>query len=91
MSTTAVSFSDTTQETPEVPPVSATFTAHDRCDTGDCGAQAYTRWTLETGHDLIFCFHHGNLAEPALMTKGFSMTLDERHKLVVNKLQGSEN
>lgn len=35
------------------------FTASDRCDTGDCGAQAYFRFTLKAGGDLMFCHHHG--------------------------------
>lgn len=32
------------------------FTALDRCDR--CGAQAYVRIELASGHDLLFCAHH---------------------------------
>jgi hypothetical protein len=32
------------------------FTALDRCDR--CGAQAYVRVELASGHDLLFCAHH---------------------------------
>ena len=30
--------------------------ATDRCDR--CGAQAYVRTTLSSGHELLFCSHH---------------------------------
>jgi hypothetical protein len=33
------------------------LTAADRCDR--CGAQAYFRYTLFGGSDLLFCAHHG--------------------------------
>lgn len=89
MTATAVSFSDATEETPEVPPVPVALNANDRCDK--CGAQAYTRWTLESGLDLLFCYHDGNEAEAGLLGKGFIMTTDERAKLTPNKLQGSDH
>lgn len=41
------------------------LTAHDRCDHPRCGAQAYVRYTLATGH-LDFCRHHSNRHEAAL-------------------------
>lgn len=39
----------------------------DRCD--QCGAQAFVRVTLSTG-ELLFCGHHGNEHEPALVAQG---------------------
>ncbi len=32
------------------------LTAEDRCDR--CGAQAYLRVHLASGHELLFCAHH---------------------------------
>ena len=34
------------------------LTAHDRCDTGGCGAQAYVRVLLKPSLELLFCGHH---------------------------------
>ncbi len=33
------------------------MTAHDRCDVGQCGAQAYVRVIVSAG-ELYFCGHH---------------------------------
>lgn len=40
------------------------LTASDRCDR--CGAQAYIRVTMPSGHELLFCAHHGRAHEPKL-------------------------
>ena len=65
-----------------------TLNATHRCDR--CGAQAYVRVFLKSGNDLLFCGHHfeRNLAAMAPVMRG---KIDERHRLVQNKLQGSEN
>ena len=34
------------------------LTAHDRCDAGGCGAQAYVRVHLKSSLELLFCGHH---------------------------------
>lgn len=44
------------------------LTAADRCDR--CGAQAYLRATLPSGHELLLCGHHGNSNRPALVGAG---------------------
>ena len=40
------------------------ITAADRCDR--CGAQAYVRAKLSSGHALLFCAHHGREHLPKL-------------------------
>lgn len=40
------------------------LTAADRCDR--CGAQAYVRARLSSGHALLFCAHHGREHMPKL-------------------------
>lgn len=57
------------------------FTAWDRCDK--CGAQAYTLWQNERGHDLKFCGHHTATEEAGLMITGFQLARDERDKLTI--------
>ena len=37
------------------------LTSRDRCDV--CGAQAYVRAVLPSGHDLLFCGHHARANE----------------------------
>ncbi|MCT1866175.1 hypothetical protein M3B90_01325 [Dermabacter sp. p3-SID358] len=41
-----------------------TLTAHDRCDR--CGAQAYVKFELEVGGELLFCAHHARANAKAL-------------------------
>lgn len=65
----------------------------DRCDK--CGAQAFVLVKGSTG-DLMFCGHHYEkiMNNPDAYTKMMSFMLeiiDERHKLIQNRLVGSEN
>lgn len=65
----------------------------DRCDR--CGAQAFVMIKGSTG-DLLFCGHHYDkiMNNPDAYTKMMSFMLeiiDERHKLIQNKLVGSHN
>jgi len=67
--------------------------AIDRCDR--CGAQAFVMIKGSTG-DLLFCGHHYDkiMNNPDAYTKMMSFMLeviDERHKLVENRLIGSHN
>jgi hypothetical protein len=68
------------------------LTANDRCDS--CGAQAYVQVTGVTG-DLVFCNHHYNkiMDSPEGYQKMMSFAytiLDERERLVENRLVGSD-
>lgn len=67
--------------------------ALDRCDK--CGSQAYVQIVGSTG-DLLFCAHHYNkiVNDPNSYTKmmGFMLAiLDERERLVENRLVGGHN
>jgi hypothetical protein len=68
------------------------LTANDRCDS--CGAQAYVQVTGVTG-DLVFCNHHYNsIMDSAsgyekMMNFAYNI-LDERERLVENRLIGSD-
>jgi hypothetical protein len=62
------------------------LTATDRCDY--CGAQAYVRVTGVTG-SLDFCGHHYNRHQEKLTSFAFE-TIDERDKLIENRLQGED-
>ncbi len=71
------------------------LTANDRCDARNCGAQAYVKTTGVTG-ELFFCGHHyekivndSNGYEK--MMKFAYEVVDERERLIENRLQGSEN
>jgi len=71
------------------------LTAMDRCDGKDCSAQAYVRVKGVTG-ELDFCSHHYNkiMDSPSgyekMMAFGFEF-IDERDRLIENRLVGSEN
>jgi len=56
----------------------APLTAADRCDR--CGAQAYVRFTLAGGGELMFCAHHAQEHGPALEARG-AIAHDERDRL----------
>lgn len=58
---------------------SDTLTSHDRCDTANCGSQAYVRAILSSG-DLLFCNHHYNKVEATIESVAQEV-LDERWKL----------
>lgn len=67
--------------------------ANHRCDS--CAAQAYVRVKGSTG-ELLFCGHHYDkiMNNPDAYVKMMSFMLeilDERERLVENKLQGSHN
>jgi hypothetical protein len=68
------------------------LTANDRCDS--CGAQAYVQVTGVTG-DLVFCNHHYNKIMDSttgydkIMNFAYNI-LDERERLVENRLIGSD-
>jgi hypothetical protein len=62
------------------------LTAMDRCDY--CGAQAYVRVTGVSG-SLDFCGHHYNRHQDKLESFAFE-TIDERDKLIENRLQGED-
>ena len=69
------------------------LTAHDRCDA--CGAQAYVRAKGVSG-ELLFCGHHwekamNNAVGYDNMMKFAYEILDERERLVENRLKGSAN
>ena len=70
------------------------MTAEDRCDTGNCGAQAYVMVTGVTG-SLSFCAHHYNrivdnaVGYDKIMKFAYEI-LDERDKLIENRLIGDD-
>lgn len=68
--------------------------ATDRCDR--CSAQAYVKVIGKNGSDLLFCGHHYNKAmDNAIgydnMMKFALEIVDERERLIENRLIGSEN
>ena len=63
------------------------LTAFDRCDR--CQSQAYVKATGVNG-ELLFCGHHYAKAESKISEWAFEI-IDEREKLVENKLKGSAN
>ena len=62
------------------------LTALDRCDA--CGSQAYVRVTGVTG-SLDLCGHHYKVNEEKLIKFSFE-TIDERDKLIENRLEGDD-
>jgi hypothetical protein len=67
-------------------PVSAFATAApgrltnaDRCDR--CGAQAFVRTTMSSGHELLWCAHHFAENEQGLAAKNAAVTADLRHTI----------
>ncbi len=68
------------------------LSALDRCDA--CGSQAYVKATGVTG-DLLFCAHHFGKIEndPAASEKMLNFAfdiVDEREKLIENRLKGDD-
>ena len=69
------------------------LTALDRCDA--CGSAAYVQVTGVTG-DLLFCAHHYGKIEQnkeafeKLQAFAFNI-VDERERLIENRLKGDEN
>lgn len=66
------------------------LTANDRCDARDCKAQAYVKATGVTG-ELLFCGHHFNRADGEKLRAFAFEIIDERERLVENRLKGNEN
>lgn len=67
------------------------LTSEDRCDSGECTAQAYVQVTGVTG-DLLFCAHHYNKIMDSgsgyeKMMKFAYQILDERERLEENRLK----
>lgn len=70
------------------------LTAEDRCDAGECGAQAYIKAVGISG-ELMFCAHHysgivNNAVGYANLEKFAYQIIDEREKLVENRLVGED-
>ena len=63
------------------------LTLNDRCDS--CGAAAYVKVTGVTG-ELLFCGHHYNKASGEKLTAFAFDIIDEREKLIENRLQGDD-
>lgn len=55
------------------------LTNADRCDR--CGAQAFVRTTMSTGHELFWCAHHFAENEKGLAAKNAAVTADLRHTI----------
>ena len=60
---------------------------HDRCDVGQCGAQAYVRVELKSG-ELFFCGHHFQIQPVALQSASVSIH-DERKLIGASRLDVS--
>jgi hypothetical protein len=66
------------------------LTATDRCDASSCGAQAYVLVKGISG-ELMFCAHHYNKSDGEKLQAFAFETIDERDRLIENRLQGSDN
>jgi hypothetical protein len=73
-----------------------TLCANDRCDR--CGAQAYTGWVegarIVEGEapdpQLLLCAHHTKPHADALGAQDFVMVVDEREKLLVERVSSAD-
>lgn len=70
------------------------LTASDTCDAKECSAQAYVKTTGVSG-ELLFCNHHYNSIMDSVSgydkMLNFAYTiLDERDRLIENRLQGED-
>lgn len=63
------------------------LTAADRCDS--CGAQAYVQVRGISG-ELMFCSHHYNKASGDKLESFAFEVIDERERLVENRLKGDD-
>lgn len=63
------------------------LTTLDRCDS--CGAQAYVQVRGISG-ELVFCAHHYNKASGDKLDAFAFETIDERDRLIENRLQGDD-
>lgn len=64
------------------------LTAEDRCDI--CGAQAYVQVRGISG-ELMFCGHHYDKSNNEKLSAFAFEVIDERDRLVENRLVGSDN
>jgi len=64
------------------------LTAADRCDS--CGAQAYVQVRGISG-ELMFCGHHYDKVNGEKLTAFVFEVIDERERLIENRLVGSDN
>jgi hypothetical protein len=64
------------------------LTTADRCDS--CGAQAYVQVRGISG-ELMFCSHHYNKASGESLDAFAFETIDERERLVENRLKDSDD
>lgn len=67
-----------------------TLTAFDRCDAGGCDAQAYVNVRGVNG-ELFFCSHHYQKADQEKLQEFAFEIIDERERLIENRLKGDEN
>lgn len=70
------------------------LTANDRCDAGNCTAQAYVQ-AIGLSGDLMFCAHHfkkiaDNAPGYAALEKFAYKVVDETNRLIENRLQGDD-
>jgi hypothetical protein len=68
------------------------LTVLDRCDSANCGAQAYIK-AIGVSGELLFCSHHynkivDNAVGYANLEKFAYQIVDERDKLIENRLVG---
>ncbi len=63
------------------------LTAEERCDS--CGAQAYVQIKGISG-ELMFCAHHYNKLSGDKLTSFAFEVIDERDRLIENRLQGND-
>jgi hypothetical protein len=65
------------------------LTAADRCDSKDCAAQAYVLVKGVSG-ELMFCSHHFNKADGDSLRAFAFEVIDERERLIENRLKDDE-
>ncbi len=63
--------------------------ASDRCDGYECSAQAYVQVKGISG-ELMFCSHHFNKADGDKLRAFAFEIIDERDRLIENRLQGED-
>lgn len=68
-----------TQESSSAVAVQSALTKQDRCDTGNCPAQAWVLVKFLSG-ELLFCSHHFDKFEAALIKDAYEV-IDERHRI----------
>ncbi len=64
--------------------------ASDRCDGPACSAQAYVK-AIGVSGELFFCAHHYNAFSGKKLEAFAYEIIDERERLIENRLIGSEN